>query len=145
MAGNGRRCTRGTSQLLICADGGGSNGYRLRLWKVELQQFADETGLAVTVCHLPPGTSKWNKIEHRLFSHISMNWRGRPLTSHEVVVEWIAGLTTRSGLKVRAELDPASYPTGVEVTDEQIAALSLQRHAFHGEWNYDILARAIQK
>ncbi|MCZ2148731.1 MAG: ISAzo13 family transposase [Bryobacterales bacterium] len=131
----------GAAQLLICADGGGSNGYRLRLWKVELQRFADETGLTVTVCHLPPGTSKWNKIEHRLFSHISMNWRGRPLTSHEVVVELIAATTTRKGLRVRAELDPASYPTGVEVTDAQIEALSLRRHTFHGEWNYDLCPR----
>ena len=136
----GRAMYPNTSQLLICADGGGSNGYRLRLWKVELQRFADAMGLAVTVCHLPPGTSKWNKIEHRLFSHISMNWRGRPLISHEVVVQLIAAVTTRSGLKVRAELDRDKYPTGVEVTDEQIAALSLRRHAFHGEWNYDILA-----
>jgi hypothetical protein len=137
----GRAMYASASQLLICADGGGSNGYRLRLWKVELQRFADETGLTVTVCHLPPGTSKWNKIEHRLFSHISMNWRGRPLTSHEVVVELIAATTTRKGLRVRAELDPELYPTGVEVTDAQIQALSLQRHAFHGEWNYDISPR----
>jgi hypothetical protein len=131
----------GAGQLLICADGGGSNGYRLRLWKLELQQFADAMGLAVTVCHLPPGTSKWNKIEHRLFSHISMNWRGRPLTSHEVVVELIAATTTRSGLRVRAALDRDQYPIGVEVSDEQIAKLSLRRHSFHGEWNYDLLAR----
>jgi hypothetical protein len=137
----GRTMYPGASHLLICADGGGSNGYRLRLWKVELQRFADETGLTVTVCHLPPGTSKWNKIEHRLFSHISMNWRGRPLTSHEVVVELIAATTTRKGLRVRAESDPALYPTGVEVTDAQIEALSLRRHAFHGEWNYDLSPR----
>jgi hypothetical protein len=139
----GRGTYPGASQLLICADGGGSNGYRLRLWKVELQRFADETGLTVTVCHLPPGTSKWNKIEHRLFSHISMNWRGRPLTSHEVVVELIAATTTRKGLRVRAELDPELYPTGVEVTDAQIEALSLRRHAFHGEWNYDLSPRQV--
>lgn len=138
----GRTMYPGASHLLICADGGGSNGYRLRLWKVELQRFADETGLTVTVCHLPPGTSKWNKIEHRLFCHISMNWRGRPLTSHEVVVELIAATTTRKGLRVRAELDPALYPTGVEVTDAQIEALSLRRHAFHGEWNYDLSPRS---
>lgn len=137
----GRAMYAEASQLLICADGGGSNGYRLRLWKVELQRFADETGLTVTVCHLPPGTSKWNKIEHRLFSHISMNWRGRPLTSHEVVVELIAATTTRKGLRVRAELDPELYPTGVEVTDAQIQALSLRRHTFHGEWNYDLSPR----
>ena len=133
----------GARQLLICADGGGSNGYRLRLWKLELQQLADEMGLAVTVCHLPPGTSKWNKIEHRLFSHISMNWRGRPLSSHEVVVELIAATTTQSGLRVRAALDRDRYPTGVEVTDEQLATLSLRRHSFHGEWNYDLLARPV--
>jgi len=137
----GRALYPDVSQLLICADGGGSNGYRLRLWKVELQRFSDETGLSVTVCHLPPGTSKWNKIEHRLFSHISMNWRARPLTSYEVVVELIAATTTRAGLRVRAELDPDSYPTGVEVSDAQIAALSLLRHAFHCEWNHDILPR----
>ena len=139
----GRALYPDASQLLICADGGGSNGYRLRLWKVELQRFADETGLTVTVCHLPPGTSKWNKIEHRLFSHISMNWRGRPLTSHEVVVELIAATTTRKGLRVRAELDPELYPTGVEVTAAQIAALSLRRHTFHGEWNYDLSPRQV--
>lgn len=137
----GRNLYPDASQLLICADGGGSNGYRLRLWKVELQQFADETGITVTVCHLPPGTSKWNKIEHRLFSHISMNWRGRPLTSYEVVVELIASTTTRTGLRVRAELDHDLYPTGAEVTDDQIEALSLRRHSFHGEWNYDISPR----
>ena len=137
----GRTLYPGASQLLICADGGGSNGYRLRLWKVELQRFADETGLTVTVCHLPPGTSKWNKIEHRLFSHITMNWRGRPLTSYEVVVELIAATTTRTGLRVRAELDLRLYPTGVEVSDDQIEALSLRHHSFHGEWNYDISPR----
>jgi len=139
----GRAMYADAPQLLICADGGGSNGYRLRLWKVELQRFADETGLTVTVCHLPPGTSKWNKIEHRLFSHISMNWRGRPLTSHEVVVELIAATTTRKGLRVRAELDSELYPTGVEVTDAQIQALSLRRHTFHGEWNYDLCPRQV--
>jgi hypothetical protein len=137
----GRELYPGATKLLICADGGGSNGYRLRLWKLELQKFADEMGLAVTVCHLPPGTSKWNKIEHRLFSHISMNWRGRPLTSHEVVVELIAATTTKSGLRVRAALDRDQYPTGVEVSNEQLAKLSLRRHSFHGEWNYDLSAR----
>ena len=137
----GRELYPGATKLLICADGGGSNGYRLRLWKLELQKFADEMGLAVTVCHLPPGTSKWNKIEHRLFSHISMNWRGRPLTSHEVVVELIAATTTKSGLRVRAALDRDQYPTGVVVSDEQLAKLSLWRHSFHGEWNYDLSAR----
>jgi Rhodopirellula transposase DDE domain len=125
-------------RLLICADGGGSNGSRLRLWKVELQGFADATGLQVTVCHLPPGTSKWNKIEHRLFAHISMNWRGRPLVSHEVVVDLIGATTTRDGLRVQAELDPAVYPTKGHVSDAELAAVRLTPHAFHGEWNYTI-------
>jgi hypothetical protein len=126
--------------LLICADGGGSNGYRTRLWKTELATLAARTGLQITVCHLPPGTSKWNKIEHRLFSHISMNWRGRPLTSHQVIVQAIAATTTSSGLKVHAELDTTAYPTGVKIPDEQMKALEttgiLTRHTFHGEWNY---------
>jgi Rhodopirellula transposase DDE domain len=126
------------SRLLITADAGGSNGYRSRLWKRELGALAARTGLAVTVCHFPPGTSKWNRIEHRLFSHISMNWRGRPLVSHEVVVQLIGTTTTRTGLKVRAELDPGSYPTGIKVTDAELAAVPLTRHAFHGEWNYTI-------
>jgi len=130
------------SGLLICADGGGSNGYRTRMFKTELAALAATTGLRITVCHLPPGTSKWNKIEHRLFSHISMNWRGRPLTSHEVIVESIAATTTRSGLTVRAELDTATYPTGVKIPDHQMKDLEnqgiLTRHAFHGEWNYTL-------
>ena len=125
-------------QLLICADGGGSNGSRLRLWKVELQRWATETGLQVTVCHLPPGTSKWNKIEHRLFAHISMNWRGRPLVSHEVVVELVGATTTETGLRVQAELDPGVYPTKIKVSDAEMAALHLTPHPFHGEWNYSI-------
>ncbi len=125
-------------QLLICADGGGSNGSRLRLWKVELQRLATEAGLQVTVCHLPPGTSKWNKIEHRLFAHISMNWRGRPLVSHEVVVELIGATTTETGLRVQAELDPGVYPTKIKVSDAEMAALHLTPHSFHGEWNYSI-------
>lgn len=128
-------------RLLICADGGGSNGYRVRLWKVELQRFADASGLAVTVCHLPPGTSKWNEIEHRLFAHISMNWRGRPLVSHEVIVELIGATTTRSGLRVQAELDPGTYPTNVTVSDEELALVQLSPHAFHGEWNYTVTPR----
>jgi hypothetical protein len=131
----------GADRLLICADGGGSNGYRVRLWKVELQRFADESGLAVTVCHLPPGTSKWNKIEHRLFAHISMNWRGRPLVSHEVIVELIGATTTQAGLRVQAELDVGQYPTKVKVTDEEMASLRLTPHAFHGEWNYTLAPR----
>ena len=130
------------SQLLITADGGGSNGYRTRQWKTELAALATETGLTITVCHLPPGTSKWNKIEHRLFSHISMNWRGRPLTSHEVIVNTIAATRTRTGLHVHAQLDTASYPTGVKIPDQQIQALeddgTLTRHDWHGEWNYTL-------
>jgi hypothetical protein len=126
------------TEVLICADGGGSNGYRVRLWKVELQQFATATGLRVTVCHLPPGTSKWNKIEHRLFAHISMNWRGRPLVSHEVVVNLIGATTTREGLQVQAERDTATYPTKIKVSDAALAAVHLTPHAFHGEWNYTI-------
>jgi len=132
----------GATGLLISADGGGSNGSRTRMFKTELAALAARTGLRITVCHLPPGTSKWNKIEHRLFSHISMNWRGRPLTSHDVIVETIAATTTRSGLKVHAELDTATYPTGVKIADEQMKALETQgiltRHGFHGEWNYTL-------
>jgi hypothetical protein len=129
------------THLLISADGGGSNGYRTRLWKAEMQRFADATGLSVTVCHLPPGTSKWNKIEHRLFAHISTNWRGRPLVSHEVVVELIGATTTRTGLRVRAERDTKRYPTKVKVPDAAMAALSLTPHACRGEWNYTIHPR----
>ncbi|MGW8955997.1 ISAzo13 family transposase [Streptomyces sp. NPDC055709] len=125
-------------QLLITADAGGSNGYRTRTWKTELARFATETGLAITVCHLPPGTSKWNRIEHRLFSHITMNWRRRPLTSHEVIVESIAATTTKTGLTVHAELDTTKYPTGIQVSDDEIAALPLTRHRFHGDWNYTL-------
>jgi len=125
-------------RLLICANGGGSNGYRVRAWKTELAALATETGLAITVCHLPPGTSKWNKIEHRLFSHISMNWRGRPLTSHEVVIDLIGATTTRTGLQVHAELDPGVYQTKIKIGDEQMSAIALDRHDFHGEWNYTV-------
>ena len=132
-------------RLLITADAGGSNSYRSRLWKVELGKLAADAGLDITVSHFPPGTSKWNKIEHRLFSHISMNWRGRPLTSHEVVVDLIAGTTTRKGLKVRAELDHATYPTGVQVSDEQLAALHLNQHDWHGDWNYTLLGRRTRR
>jgi hypothetical protein len=128
-------------QLLICADSGGSNGYRIRLWKVELQAFVDATDLPVTVCHLPPGTSKWNKIEHRLFSHISMNWRGRPLISHEVVVKLIGATMTKTGLKVKAKLDKRNYPLKVKVSDEAMRALNIEPHDFHGEWNYTIRPR----
>ena len=136
--GVGAAAYRGTERVLLCADGGGSNGYRVRLWKVELQRFAEETGLEVTVCHLPPGTSKWNKIEHRLFAYISLNWRGRPLISHEVIVELIGATTTQAGLRVQAERDLGEYPTKVKVTDEEMAGLRLTPHAFHGEWNYTL-------
>ncbi|WP_107119998.1 ISAzo13 family transposase, partial [Streptomyces regalis] len=132
----GRNTYPGATRLLITADAGGSNGYRTRAWKLELAMLAAETGLTITVCHLPPGTSKWNKIEHRLFSHITMNWRGRPLTSHEVIVQSTAATTTRTGLRVRAELDTNTYATGVHIGDADMAALPLTRHAFHGEWNY---------
>lgn len=129
-------------RLLITADGGGSNGSRTRAWKTELAALAAETGLPITVCHLPPGTSKWNKIEHRLFSHISMNWRGRPLTSHDVIVNTIAATTTRTGLTVHAELDTDAYPVGVKIPDTQMKALHdsgvLRRHDWHGEWNYTL-------
>ena len=132
------------TRLLITADAGGSNGYRSRLWKVELGKLAAETGLAVTVCHFPPGTSKWNRIEHRLFSHISMNWRGRPLVSHEVIVDLIGATTTRTGLKVHAELDRGSYPTGIKVPDAELGAVPLTRHDWHGEWNYTIAGAAMR-
>ncbi len=129
------------TRLLISADGGGSNGYRSRAWKVELAHFARHTGLEVTVCHLPPGTSKWNKIEHRLFSHISINWRGRPLTTHQVVVDLIGATKTRTGLKVRAELDPGTYQTGVKISDTELAAVPLHKHDHHPQWNYTVGAR----
>jgi transposase len=126
-------------RLLITADSGGSNGARVRLWKTELQRLADETGLQISICHLPPGTSKWNKIEHRLFSFISQNWRGKPLISHEVVVNLIAATTTKAGLQVRAEVDRGKYPKGIQVSDKQFAALRIERDKFHGEWNYTLL------
>ena len=126
------------TELLIVADGGGSNSVRTRLWKVALQEFADFTGLRISVTHLPPGTSKWNKIEHRMFCHITQNWRGRPLTSYEVVVNLIANTTTRSGLRIRASLDKRQYPIGKKVTDAQMALINLERDEFHGEWNYQI-------
>jgi hypothetical protein len=124
--------------LLICADGGGSNGTRVRLWKVALQALADETGLQIRVCHLPPGTSKWNKIEHRLFAHISMNWRGRPLVSHDVIMELIGATTTCTGLTVQAVRDLGTYPTKIKVSDAELAAVPVAPHTFHGEWNYTI-------
>jgi hypothetical protein len=124
--------------LLITADCGGSNGARVRLWKRELQVLACELGLAITVCHLPPGTSKWNKIEHKLFSFITQNWRGKPLVSYQTIVQLIAATTTRTGLNVKAEIDHAIYPAGIKVTDDEMAAINLMPHAFHGEWNYTI-------
>jgi len=124
--------------LLITADGGGSNGSRVRLWKLELQRLADEIGVPITVCHLPPGTSKWNRIEHRLFSFITANWRGKPLLSHQIIVELIAATTTDAGLKVRSRLDPSTYPAGVKISEAELRAVNLEPHAFHGEWNYTI-------
>ncbi len=134
----GRAAYPHVTRLLLTADAGGSNGYRTRTWKTQLSALAQETGLDITVCHFPPGTSKWNAIEHRLFSHITMNWRGRPLTSHEVVINSIAATTTRTGLRVHAALDTDSYPTGVQVSDEEIAAVPITRHRFHGDWNYTL-------
>jgi hypothetical protein len=132
----------GSDRMLITADSGGSNGSRLRLWKTELAAFATETGLAITVCHLPPGTSKWNKIEHRLFSAISRNWRGRPLESHEVVIETLKAVTTKTGLTVHAELDTNTYARGIRIPDKDMKALEtkgiLTRHEFHGDWNYTL-------
>lgn len=127
-----------TRRLLITADAGGSNGYRVRAWKWHLQQLADETGLEITVCHYPPGTSKWNKIEHRLFSFITMNWRGRPLTDIRTIVELIAATTTRSGLRVQAHYDPDWYPTGTKITDQQMNTLNHHPHNWHGDWNYTL-------
>lgn len=129
------------TELLITADCGGSNGYRVRLWKVALQDLADKIGLRISVCHFPPGTSKWNKIEHRMFSHISMNWRGKPLTSHEVIVNLISGTTTRQGLKIKAELDTCSYKKGIKVTDVELEKVNLKKADFHGEWNYTIMPK----
>ena len=121
---------------MITADCGGSNGARLRLWKIELQKLADETGLAITVCHYPPGASKWNKIEHRLFCHITQNWRGRPLVSRMAVVELIAATTTKTGLRVECELDTNAYAKGIRIADAEMASLNLHPDAFHPEWNY---------
>jgi Rhodopirellula transposase DDE domain len=140
-AAAGRPAYPDATKLLISADAGGSNGYRLRLWKTELARLADDTGLAITVCHMPPGTSKWNKIEHRLFSHITMNWAGQPLTSHDVAVQLIAGTTTRSGLTVHAQRDTSAYPRGIKISDRKMRDLErthLTRHDWHAEWNYTI-------
>jgi len=124
--------------ILICADSGGSNGYRCHLWKRELHKLASQQKLRITVCHFPPGTSKWNKIEHRLFSFISMNWRGRPLTDYRTVVNLIASTTTKSGLTVKVRLDKKSYQRGIKVSPEEMQKIVLRQHAFHGEWNYTI-------
>ena len=125
-------------KLLITADGGGSNGSRCRLWKLELQRLVDELQIEISVCHFPPGTSKWNKIEHRMFSHITKNWRGRPLTSHEVIVNLISNTTTRAGLEINAALDSEKYPTGIKVSDQEMKNIKLKKNAFHGEWNYSV-------
>jgi transposase len=129
------------TRLLITADAGGSNGSRLRLWKVELQKLADETGLRIAVCHFPPGTSKWNKIEHRLFSYITQNWRGKPLHSFQAIVNLIAATTTTTGLKVHAELNTEAYQSGIKVSDEELALVKIRRDKFHGDWNYEIQPR----
>lgn len=134
----GRRLYPLAKQIVITADGGGSNGSRLRLWKLELQNFSDDTGLTLSICHFPPGTSKWNKIEHRLFSFISSNWRGEPLRDYETIVNLIAKTTTARGLKVTCRLDRRKYPTGRKVSDEEMQRVNLERHPFHGEWNYAI-------
>jgi hypothetical protein len=134
----GRHLYPGSRQIIITADGGGSNGSRLRLWKLELQLFADETGLLLSICHFPPGTSKWNKIEHRLFSFISSNWRGEPLRDYETIVNLIAKTTTAKGLKVTCRLDRRKYPTGRKVTDQEMKRVNLERNKFHGDWNYVI-------
>jgi len=137
----GSKAYPNASELLITADGGGSNGSRVRLFKLEIQELADEIKIPITICHFPPGTSKWNKIEHRLFSFISMNWKGQPLVSHEVMLNLIANTRTKSGLTVTAELDSNSYPTGIKVSDKEFSTINLVRHAFHGEWNYSIHPR----
>jgi len=134
----GSRVYPNAKRLLICADAGGSNGHRSRLWKAKLQEFATTMGLEATVCHFPPGTSKWNKIEHRLFSHITLNWRGRPLVSHDIVVKLIGSTKTKTGLRVKARLDKRKYPLGIQISDEAMAAIMLTRHKFHGDWNYSI-------
>src|SRR5271166_3124214 len=135
----GSRRHRGANELLIMADGGGSNGSRCRLWKVALQGLADRLGIPIHVCHFPPGTSKWNKIEHRMFCHITQNWRGRPLVSHDVIISLIANTGTAQGLKIQAELDTASYPIGIKITDAELTALNLKLEKFHGDWNYTVL------
>ena len=138
----GRGAYAGAERLLVTCDGGGSNSSRGRLWKVELQGLADELGLQISISHFPPGTSKWNKIEHRMFCHITQNWRGRPLVSHEVVVNLIGAVTTKGGLTIRSELDENRYETGRKITDEEMEGLSITREEFHGEWNYTLMPRS---
>ena len=137
----GRPLYPNAKRLLITADCGGSNGYRVRLWRVQLQKLADELGMTMAVCHFPPGTSKWNKIEHRMFCHITQNWRGRPLLSRQVVVNLIGNTTTSSGLRIQAQLDENTYEAGIKVTDQELADIMIERDAFHGEWNYKIAPR----
>ena len=139
----GRERFADATSLLITADAGGSNGYRVRAWKVELARLAQETGLTITVCHYPPGTSKWNKIEHRMFSFITLNWRGKPLTSVRTIIELISATATSTGLTIQADYDPSWYPKGVKISDQQLAALPLRPHDFHGEWNYTLNAQSI--
>ena len=141
----GKRLYPKARSLVITADGGGSNGYRLRLWKVELQKLADYMGLPITVCHFPPGTSKWNKVEHRLFSFISSNWQGEPLRDYETIINLIAGTTTAKGLKVSCRLDRRTYPKGTKVSDEELATVNIKPHEFHGEWNYCIRPKRANK
>ena len=137
----GSRVYPKAKELLVTADAGGSNGYRIRLWKVALQELADAIGLRISVCHFPPGTSKWNKIEHRMFCHITENWRGKPLVSRAVIVNLIGSTKTRTGFTIKAELDENAYPTGIKVSDEALAAIRLKKDKFHGDWNYTILPR----
>jgi hypothetical protein len=134
----GQKRYSGAKELLICADSGGSNGYRVRLWKYELQKFANQQKIKLTVCHFPPGTSKWNKVEHRLFSYISKNWRGRPLVTYRTIIQLIASTTTKTGLKVEARLDRKKYKKGIKISDEEMDEINIYPHKFHGEWNYTI-------
>jgi hypothetical protein len=135
---SGRTRYLGATSLLITADCGGGNGARVRLWKRELQMFANETGLTITVAHHPPGTSKWNRVEHRLFAFITQNWRGKPLISHQVIIQLIGATTTRTGLDVQCRLDENKYPKGIKVSDRELSAINLEHDSFHGEWNYTI-------
>ncbi len=141
----GSKRYRGAKRLLITADGGGSNGSRCRLWKVALQDLANRLGIPIHVCHFPPGTSKWNKIEHRMFCHITQNWRSRPLVSHDVIINLIASTVTAKGLRIKAELDPKAYPLGIKVTDDELAAINIQPASFHGDWNYRVLPQYRKK